>query len=251
MGQIEIGKRGIKNLTPDTITLNIIAEVYKMRVPITNTDFVRDELKVKVTNLVNCIKVLEVAEKIKFSDLKFKEDSCVNKESKGVFSMKAERYVDIRGYVDIDITTHSRDADALNKMMQLLLNDTSLHSVNFDVSVEDMEKSELDLKAEICKKCREEAELIVTSLGSEIIGVSKVIYGSSGRYLSDTSMEKAKTSFNTVGVSDEAFDECVDFETDLSLKVNYNEAWADGFVRSMLDRDVYISDSITVVFDIK
>ena len=50
---------------------------------------------------------------------------------------------------------------------------------------------------------------------------------------------------------DASFDDCFDASLDEDMSIQYDEVFAKGFVKTVLDKKYKLEDSVTVVFNIK
>lgn len=262
MGQFEIKGTKTMELIPDTISLIVDTTVVSKGVlsKDKHIEEAKSKLKDTVTKLAYDLKDTTKDCSVSFSDLVYSECPITNmfeqpSKSFGIGHKKQDIQVDVKASTVMTIKLTTRDETILSNILKLLLNSTVITNISEEISVTDIEDKYTELKSEVCKKCRKDADTIVTNLGSSITGVEKVIYNSSGSLLDSQSNKTAKTNKFQASSSfefetDSLFD-CDDADLgDLDIQI-YDDVWANGFVQTILDRKYTISDSVTVVFNIK
>lgn len=252
MGQFEIKGTKREELIPDLITLSVAAKIEKSDV-LDNTESVlktQEEIKSSVAKLVCDLESITKDCSVSFSDLRYDKisSSMPTQDTFGIVKKKKENYITISVSTTLSIKLTTRDEDILNNILKLLLNSILIVNIFSSVDVSNYDEECQKLKAGVCKKCRADAELIVTSLGSEITGVAKVVYNSNGNLLDTKPADNySADDFDDFdSFEDEECDDSSEFDT-----VKYDEVWAKGFVKTILDRKYILEDSVTVVFEIK
>lgn len=254
MGQFEIKGTKREELVPDLITLIVGAKVEKENV-LDSTESVlktHEELKSSVAKLVCDLESVTKDCCVSFSDLRYDKiaSSLPTQDTFGIVKKKKENYVTISASTTLSIKLTTRDETILTNILKLLLDSIFIVNIFSSVNVSNYDEECLKLKSEVCKKCRADAEIIVTSLGSEITGVAKVVYNSSGNLLDIKPADNYSVDdFDDFDCfEDEECDDSSDFGLDT---VKYDEVWAKGFAKTVLDKKYILEDSVTVVFEIK
>lgn len=268
MGQFEIKGTKKKDLVPDVIILNVYAKVENKNVIDDEKSIsdAKDSLKSSVAKLVLDLEEVTNDCIVSFSDLSYSKSSNLfqskDNSTFGLGKKKQENYINITASTVISIRLSSRDEDILASILKLLLNSVIIMGIYDSFDVDNIEDKYLDLKSEVCKKCRNDAEVIVESLGSEILGVDKIVYNSNGSLL-DIAQDRINSS-STIKNNEfdlfNSFDSCECECDDDSLEttdnnnissIKYDEVWVKGFVKTVLDKKYTVEDSVTVVFSIK
>lgn len=256
MGQFEImGSKTIK-IEPDII--KIVARIEVSKKETADVDTAKEELKQKVAKLASDIKKVSDVD-CSFSDMWYSKSEALFAQPKGFGGKKAIKQYDVTGSTEISIKLTSKNEEVLKEILGLLIDNASVKYINSHADVSNIDSYRSDLKRDVCKSCREDAEVITAGLGSEILGVDKIVYNSSGSLLNNES--HSKTVFSPSSTLFEDDDCCYgssdDFDDDIfadSTSVNtvdYNQVWVDGFVKTILDEMYTLSDSVTVVFNVK
>ena len=259
MGQFEIKSIKKKELVPDVIELSVYAGVENNNVLDNDKSILeaQNNLKEVVAKLVCDLEGITNDCIISFSDLSYtKSENTFQTKEFGIGKKKQEVRVSIKASTVISIKLSTRDEDTLSSILKLLLSSVSITGIYHNFNVTNLEDEYLSLKVEACKKCRHDADMIVKSLGSEILGVSKVVYNSNGSLLNviENESKSSNNYFSSYSEDDSFDDDFGSFDDNLELKndnISYDEIWAKGFVKTILDKKYTIEDSVTVVFDIK
>ena len=175
MGQFEIKGTKSVELVPDIIVLSVRAKIISKNV-VDDEDSMtsaKEELKSSVAKIVKDLEGISKDCDISFSDLTYQKIPAEwGKESTfGIGKKSKVNYVDVEASTIIKIKFSVRDEDVLISALKLLFNSVCIEYIYDSVEVLDLEDKCLQLKADVCKKCRSDAEVIVASLGSEILGV--------------------------------------------------------------------------------
>lgn len=256
MGQFEIkGEKSI-NLKPDTVEITAICMVSEF---VKNDKKVIESTKLKlkdsVSNIRKKIKDIDGVISVGNDNLNYKESKNEFSSPSKVFGKKRDDEIYVEGNVKI-IVKLKLSEDVIRNVMKVLLDNVDIVSIYDSVSVSDLEDKYTELKSELCKKCRKDADTIVECLGAKITGIDKIIYNSSGALIQpkNNSYAVPNSYINSVCCLDECGDECADFsgfgDLDIPDFTKINSDWVDGFVTTILERDYPISDSVTVVFNV-
>lgn len=257
VGQFEIKSIKKKELVPDVIELSVYAGVENNNVLDNDKSILeaQNNLKEVVAKLVCDLEGITNDCIISFSDLSYtKSENTFQTKEFGIGKKKQEVRVSIKASTVISIKLSTRDEDTLSSILKLLLSSVSITGIYHNFNVTNLEDEYLNLKVEACKKCRHDADMIVKSLGSEILGVSKVVYNSNGSLLNDSknNFKSSNNVFNDACYDEASFGDFGSCDIDLEIdNISYDEIWAKGFVKTILDKKYTIEDSVTVVFDIK
>lgn len=267
MGQFEIKGTKSIDLIPDVIVLSVGAKIERKDV-IDDEDSMtvaKEELKSSVAKIVKDLEDISKDCDISFSDLNYKKIPIIlGKEPAFAIGKKNKvNYVDVEASTVIKIKFSTRDEDILVSVLKLLFNSVCIEYIYDSVDVLDLENKCLELKTDVCKKCRNDAEVIVESLGSEIVGVDKIVYNSNGNLLDSLNKEVNSHSYVSNPFECDSFDDCsFDFglsddeefcesESSNDSYKKYDEVFTRGFVKTILDKKYKLEDSVTVVFSIK
>ena len=255
MGQFEIKGEKTISVTPDIV--EIIANCSIEEFVTSNVKAIektKANLKETVSKLRIKLKEIDGVLSIGITNLVYSENKNIfsNNNLGKFFGKKLENEIIVRGTVTITIKAKLEE-ETIKSVMQLLLDNVDIISIYDKVSVSDIEDKLTDLKAELCKKCRKDAENIVACLGSEIMGIDKIIYNSTGSFLSSKPTEYSINNSSLDWGNDDfgglAEDDSLEVTIEDMQKIN--KEWVEGFVTTILERDYPISDNITVVFNVK
>ena len=261
MGQFEItGSKSIE-VVPSKLNIHLsicISDEVEQKDIATS----KDKFKSIIADITSGIKQITDKCDVSFNDIIFSEKyNQINQQKDSLLGKKKQNMVILNGNTNLVISTTVRDADLLTSILNKVIepDNLSITYAWFSSALEDADKIKLEVLQEACKKCKSDAELIVESLGSEILGVDKVVYNSRGNLLDTDKVEyKAKTRRSNVELSANCCS-CdslsSDFGSDSAGLIDnldfYNKSWAEGFVKDLLERKHTISDNVTVVFRIK
>ena len=264
MGLFEISGNKTIELIPDKLYLTAKIAVTEFDVKDTeeSKDKARTTLRDRVSDLAGDFskKIGDICE-ISFHDISFAVGERIFDAPQSSFSFKAKkenvRLVNIDAMTNASIVINSRDSEVLLKVLGVLYDTKEVVNVYNSCSIsnfEDIEETKSELRADICRKCRQDADVIASNLGSEVTGVDKIVYNSSGFLIKDS--RTANTGFGVRNFNDVDIEEdgCFDeaFSSDIPpLDEQKRDYWLEGFVKSLLDYKFTMSDSITVGFVVK
>lgn len=282
MGQFEIKGEKTIELVPDIIHIDVMAEKTEYGVKDNDEaiENIKSKLKESVVKLVDELEKVTDKCKVSFSDLTYNKlyntSPFTKPETKTFGKKKEEKLINLIASTKIQLKIDTRDEEILSKLLCLMLESIAIKNIYSSVETSNIKEKYNDLLADVCKDCKEKADKIVENLGSEILGVDKIVYNSLGRLMDkqqkvETSSYNASNfgfgapSFANSVMKNASFDIELD-ECDLDECENifgnaekvkqeqlerYNKTWAKGFVTSILDKKSKLYDEITVVFRIK
>lgn len=278
MGQFEIKGEKTIELVPDIIHIDVMAEKTEYGVKDNDEaiENIKSKLKESVVKLVDELEKVTDKCKVSFSNLTYNKlyntNHFIKPETKTFGKKKEEeKLINLSASTKIQLKIDTRDEEILSKLLCLILESIAIKNIYSSVETSNIKEKYNDLLADVCKDCKEKADKIVKNLGSEILGVDKIVYNSLGS-LMDKQQKVETSSYNASNFNFRApsfansvinnassnieLDECenilYNYENVKQEQLErYNKTWAKGFVTSILDKKSKISDEITVVFKIK
>ena len=250
MGEFELKTTVEKRLKPDKITLIAgILVVDKDKQAVKNTVYKELERINKQVSELNL-------------DIKIIYTNSIYNEIKDTFSKstilgnKEVTNTSFKGTFDLNIVISSVEYNdefksKLSKIVEIINESEYIYHLGYNTELSSAELVKLELKNEVGKTCREEAESIISGLGFKIKGIKTVLYNTTG-YLcnKDTNKKIDMDDFGDYGDCDDMW-ECeesstLDFDTDKTP--NINKSYANNIVEGIMQEEITITDSITVLF---
>lgn len=173
-----------------------------------------------------------------------KEKSSFEQDKKSFFgNKKSDYFYSCTFTFTVDIIFG--ELDNLNKVEDFIENCLSksfISTCNYSCCRSDKKELEDLLKAEIAKKCKDDADTILGAINQKVVSVCKIIYKSSGVLSSSVNSIK----LNRFGdVSYEDSESCCDFG---SIENSFEDVTASCIVDGIRSSKINISDSISCVF---
>lgn len=260
MGQFEISGDKSIEVTPDRLTICLDVLITR-KIEASAVEARKLKFKDDIAGLVKNIEsMLDCT--FSFSDIGFRSEPCLFRDKDSLFTKKSD-LVTLTGSTTLSIKTNCRDKDLLIKAITSIISYKGLSVVNtwYAHYLNNEDDIKLGLIQDVCAKCRKDADIIVSSLGSEVVGVDKIVYNSNGNLLdSNTScVQTLPTGFTSINNGVFSDDGGVDFDIDSAYFgsdfpnsiPDYNTVWAEGFVTELLEKKYTVYDRVTVVFNIK
>lgn len=173
-----------------------------------------------------------------------KEKSSFDQDKKSFFgNKKSDYFYSCTFTFTVDITFG--ELDNLNKVEDFIggcLSKPFISTCNYSCCRSDKKELEDLLKAEIAKKCKDDADTILGAINQKVVSVCKIVYKSSG-ILSNSVNNIKLNRFD----DDACFDleACCDFG---SIENSFEEVTASCIVDGIRSSKINISDSISCVF---
>lgn len=241
MGQFEINSSLKRDLVPDKLELSLSCVFVSIA---DDNIFNRKDGNKAVNKAVD-----ELGKELRDCEIAIKKVE--NRLGNGKVSKKgflSDKEIDVQkwfSYVTISVIVNGLDSERLMDIFEVLNDKDFIESIEYTVSVSNIDEEISKLKVDLGAKCKKEASDLLSGLDAEIVGVEKVVYNSSGSLLYSPARQEA----NAVCL-DACFDDGDLFDIDDSDEDD-GEGYSAGIVSSIMSDRVTISDSITVMFEIK
>lgn len=241
-GEFELKTTVERKLKPDTITLQasiVIVEKDKKEV--------KDKAYKELDRINKKVSGLGIETKVIYTNNTFTEVKDTFSKST-ILGSKDVTTTSIRGTFDLSVVISSVKyeddfKDKLSQIVEIINESEYLSYLTYSTKLSNEDSIKMELKSEVGKKCREEANCIINGLGFKIIGVKKVLYNTSGYLFNNDNTSVKYSAFDE--------DECCDFGMDCIADFNSFEeskSFASNVVEGIMQEEITISDSITVLF---
>ena len=195
---------------------------------------------------------------IQFSEKNYEIKDTFSKST--ILGSKEVTNTSIKGTFDLNIVISSVEYNdefkgKISKIVEIINDSEYIYQLEYNTELSSAELVKLELKTEVGKKCREEAESIISGLGFKIKGIKTVLYNTTG-YLCNKDTNKRidcdSLEFNSFDCDygDDIWDDEASSTFDTDKTRNVNKSYANSVVEGIMQEEITITDSITVLFTV-
>ena len=239
-GIIELGSQLEKSYSPDEVILD-----FSM---IFTAESETEVKKAAMNGIVELKSIIsssldENTYTCKNTSLYVRREKSLEQDKKHIFGKKLDYFYSCTFTFTVDVIFGELDnLDKVENFIDSCLSKSFISTCNYICCRSDRRDLEDSLKAEIAKKCKDDADTILRAINQKVVSVCKIVYKSNGFLSNSVNSVKLQNLNEDIEFSD---DSCCDFGSSAS---SFEEVTASCIVDSIRNYKISISDSISCVF---